>query len=69
MSDPAVGLCSTCRHSRIVPGGRSTFYMCQRSFTEPEYPKYPRLPVVACRGYAGPEARQENAANADKLKK
>jgi hypothetical protein len=22
-----------------------------RSFAEPEYPKYPRLPVLACRGY------------------
>jgi hypothetical protein len=25
--------------------------MCLRSFTQPEYPKYPPLPVVACRGY------------------
>ena len=25
--------------------------MCERSKTEPEYPKYPRLPVVECRGY------------------
>ena len=61
MPDPAIGLCATCCHCRIVPGGRSTFYMCQRSFTEPEYPKYPRLPVVACRGYAPPEAGQDNA--------
>lgn len=28
------------------------FYMCQRSFTQPEFPKYPRLPVIACVGYA-----------------
>jgi hypothetical protein len=33
-----------------VPGGRSTFYLCERSFTDPDYPKYPRLPVVACPG-------------------
>ena len=25
--------------------------MCERSKTEPEYPKYPRLPVLECRGY------------------
>lgn len=25
--------------------------MCQRSFTQPEYRKYPPLPVVRCPGY------------------
>jgi hypothetical protein len=65
MSDPAIGLCSNCSHCRVVPGGRSTFYMCQRSLTEPEYPKYPRLPMVSCRGYepAPPKAGQKNAVS------
>jgi len=68
MGDPSVGLCATCHYRRIVPGGRSTFYMCQRSFTEPEYPKYPRLPVIACRGYApAGDAGQPGPNAGDKL--
>jgi len=51
MIDPAVGLCSRCQHCRIVKSERSTFYMCQRSFTEPEYRKYPPLPVLRCAGF------------------
>jgi hypothetical protein len=27
------------------------FYLCQRSVTDPDFPKYPRIPVRACRGY------------------
>lgn len=51
MSDPRIGLCADCQHCRIVRGERSTFYLCQRSLTDPAYPKYPPLPVIACRGY------------------
>ena len=47
------GLCDTCRHQRLVRNTRgSTFSLCQRSKTEPErYPRYPRLPVLACDGH------------------
>ena len=30
---------------------RSTFYLCERSLTDPEYRKYPPLPVLRCPGY------------------
>ena len=62
MRDPAVGLCSDCCHSRVVRSQRSTFYMCQRSFTDPAFPKYPRLPVIACVGYelAPPEEKPDD---------
>jgi hypothetical protein len=40
----------------------SVFYMCQRSLTDPGFPKYPRLPVVQCRGY---EPIDENESNRD----
>jgi hypothetical protein len=47
-----VGLCLTCIHMRRIESARgSTFYLCQRSMTEPEFPKYPRLPVLRCQGY------------------
>ena len=42
------GLCDRCVHQQLVRTTRgSTFSLCQRSKTEPEYPKYPRLPVLA----------------------
>jgi hypothetical protein len=49
--DPAVGLCATCRHSRRVETPRSTFWLCERSRTDPSFEKYPRLPVRECPGY------------------
>jgi hypothetical protein len=58
MSDPrdprlsAVGLCATCVHARVVVSDRgSRFYFCERSKTDPRFPRYPPLPVVACIGY------------------
>ena len=49
--DAAVGLCADCQHCRIVQSARSTFYMCLRSLTDPEYRKYPPLPVLRCPGH------------------
>jgi hypothetical protein len=47
-----VGLCASCRHQRVVRSGRgSEFSLCLRSRTDPAYPKYPRLPVLACPGH------------------
>jgi hypothetical protein len=47
-----VGLCLECRHMRLIRSDRgSTFFLCGRSATEPEFPKYPRLPVLRCSGY------------------
>src|SRR5919106_2113703 len=46
------GLCGTCRHSRIVESRRgSTFRLCERSATDPRFPRYPTLPVLECIGY------------------
>ena len=46
------GLCADCMHSRRITSDRgSTFYLCERSASEPQFPKYPRLPVAQCAGY------------------
>ena len=46
------GLCDTCRHQRIVRTTRgSVFTLCERSRTDPAYPRYPRIPVVSCAGH------------------
>jgi hypothetical protein len=60
MSGMDAGLCATCQHQQIVRNTRgSTFSLCRRSKTEPEYPRYPRLPVVECRGW---EARRASSS-------
>jgi hypothetical protein len=49
---PPAGLCDSCAHQRIVRNTRgSSFSLCERSKTDPAYPRYPRLPVVECPGY------------------
>jgi len=46
------GLCRDCVHSRTITSDRgSTFYLCELSATDSQFPKYPRLPVLRCRGY------------------
>jgi hypothetical protein len=50
------GLCADCRHARRVDSARgSRFYLCGRAASDPAFPKYPRLPVLACRGYESGE--------------
>jgi hypothetical protein len=52
MGAPA-GLCNLCAHQKLVGNTRgSTFSMCLLSRERPEFPKYPRVPVVQCAGFA-----------------
>jgi hypothetical protein len=53
MTGGAAGLCDSCRHQQIVRNTRgSVFSLCRRSRDEPErFPRYPRIPVLECRGY------------------
>lgn len=52
MTEVQAGLCGTCRHVRIVENRRgSRFFLCRRSEHDPGFARYPRLPVVHCRGY------------------
>jgi len=49
---PEVGMCASCLHRREVRNTRgSSFSLCLRSRDDPSYPRYPRLPVLSCRGY------------------
>ena len=50
---PAAGLCERCAHAQIVTSAKgSRFYLCRMSYTDPRFPKYPPLPVLACDGYS-----------------
>ena len=52
MARPPAGLCDTCVHQRVVKNTRgSVFSLCERSRTDPAFPRYPRLPVASCLGY------------------
>ena len=53
-----VGLCVRCRHARVVETPRSRFWRCGLSDVDPGFPRYPRLPVLECRGYE-PAAEDE----------
>ncbi|HMA27183.1 MAG: hypothetical protein ACM33U_04655 [Solirubrobacterales bacterium] len=52
MSRTSAGLCDRCRHQQLIRNTRgSEFSLCERSRTEPEFPRYPRLPVTGCSGF------------------
>jgi hypothetical protein len=47
-----IGLCWNCEYARHVEAKESSVYfLCERSLTDPTFPKYPRLPVLRCWGY------------------
>jgi hypothetical protein len=49
-SDP--GLCRDCRYSKRLESDRgSVFWRCELALEDLQFPKYPRLPVLVCRGY------------------
>jgi hypothetical protein len=46
------GLCGHCVSGIVRPTKRGTVYLrCARSAVDERFPKYPRLPVLACPGY------------------
>jgi hypothetical protein len=50
--EPNAGLCATCVHARRVESSQgSVFYLCELSFTDSRFTKYPRLPVISCDGF------------------
>ena len=60
-----VGLCAGCRHARQVSTPRSRFWLCERSLEDASYDRYPRLPVLACRGFEPGEATQSGEKPVD----
>ena len=46
------GLCASCIHAKTIMSDRgSTFVLCELSHSDPQFPKYPRLPVLVCDGW------------------
>lgn len=54
------GLCASCRHCQRITNARaSTFYLCGIAHVDPNFTRYPRLPVLACAGYAAVNCIEE----------
>jgi hypothetical protein len=52
-ANPRLGLCADCLHARLIESSKgSQFLLCQLSESDPSFPKYPRLPILACAGYS-----------------
>lgn len=46
------GLCATCAHAAVITSSKqSTFYLCRLSAVDPNFRKYPVLPVLRCSGH------------------
>jgi uncharacterized protein (TIGR01244 family) len=46
------GLCERCVHAHRIPSSKgSVFYLCELSKVDNAFPRYPRLPVIACAGF------------------
>ena len=53
MSEPDFGLCGGCLFQRLVRTTRgSVFSLCERSREDPRFPRYPKMPVGSCVGFA-----------------
>jgi len=48
------GLCARCVHLELQASPRSVFVRCGLSDLDARFPRYPRLPVLACAGYQRP---------------
>ena len=46
------GLCASCRFAEVITSSRgSTFYLCTLAASDPQFRRYPILPVRECSGY------------------
>jgi hypothetical protein len=49
---PPSGLCPGCRFHTVIRSGKgSSYILCALSKTDRAFAKYPKLPVVECRGF------------------
>jgi hypothetical protein len=59
-----LGLCADCRYAQRIESSKgSVFTLCTLSKSNPRFPKYPRLPVLACKGYRRQTVGDGKASN------
>jgi uncharacterized protein (TIGR00290 family) len=48
-----IGLCASCKNAKVITSDRkSVFYRCMVSDQDPNFARYPRLPVLACSAFS-----------------
>jgi hypothetical protein len=58
MAETRFGLCDACVHQRRIENSRgSVFSMCDIGLRDPDWPKYPRTPVLECPRFEEREER------------
>jgi len=61
----AFGLCADCLNAQRVESTKgSVFLLCGLSRSNTAFPRYPRLPVLSCRGY---NPTKQDAKNSEGL--
>jgi hypothetical protein len=51
-------------HARVVETARgSRFLLCELSRTDPRFPRYPNLPVLACDGFEADDRTSQGTTN------
>ena len=62
------GLCARCAHVQVIASARgSQFYLCRLSRSDPAFPRYPALPVIACLGFEPADAEAACASIEDRM--
>jgi hypothetical protein len=62
---PPAGLCESCRNVKVVETRKgSRFYLCTLAEVDARFPKYPRIPVLQCRGYVAAAGSDSDPAEA-----
>jgi hypothetical protein len=65
-SAAAIGLCATCSFGRLFRSGRGiTYVSCERSRTDPAYPRFPSIPMLRCKGFEPRDEDPGSCANPD----
>jgi len=60
----AAGLCADCCHVRRIDSTHGArFYLCERSFSDARFVRYPRVPVLQCPGYERATGGDPDAAS------
>jgi hypothetical protein len=65
---PPPGLCESCANVKIIDTRKgSRFFLCELSDVDPRFPRYPRIPVLRCHGYAPAESAADAASIAEEV--
>lgn len=58
--ESGAGLCDRCVHAKVIRSDRgSAFYLCQLSYRDARFARYPVIPVRACAGFVAADVNPD----------